>query len=126
MVRWRHRENPAQIGEVLGYGSRHVQRMLKLASLAPSLLALLAEGQLDVEQCQVLCLESDPERQVAVYESVKEEWGRTTVNALKIVLRNVKFLSRIHVSHLSGGKFMKPQAELSVKICSVSRKGTEQ
>ncbi|EPZ8357702.1 ParB/RepB/Spo0J family partition protein [Enterobacter hormaechei] len=76
-------KTPAQIGEVLGYGSRHVQRMLKLASLAPSLLALLAEGQLDVEQCQVLCLESDPERQVAVYESVKEEWGRTTVNALK-------------------------------------------
>ena len=28
-------KTPAQIGEVLGYGSRHVQRMLKLASLAP-------------------------------------------------------------------------------------------
>lgn len=88
-------KTPAQIGEVLGYGSRHVQRMLKLASLAPSLLALLAEGQLDVEQCQVLCLESDPERQVAVYESVKEELGRTTVNALKNRITE----SEISVSH---------------------------
>lgn len=88
-------KTPAQIGEVLGYGSRHVQRMLKLASLAPSLLALLAEDQLDVEQCQALCLESDPERQVAVYESVKEEWGHTPVNAL----RNRITKSEISVSH---------------------------
>jgi ParB family chromosome partitioning protein len=44
--------------------SRHVQRMLKLASLAPELIALLAENTLDVEQCQALSLESDPARQV--------------------------------------------------------------
>lgn len=88
-------KTPAQIGDVLGYGSRHVQRMLKLASLSPSLLALLAEDQLDVEQCQVLCLESDPERQVAVYESVKEEWERTPVNALKNRITE----SEISVSH---------------------------
>jgi ParB family chromosome partitioning protein len=45
--------------------------MLKLASLAPELIALLAENKLDVEQCQALSLESDPARQVQVYEQVK-------------------------------------------------------
>lgn len=76
-------KTPAQIGDVLGYGSRHVQRMLKLSGLAPSLLKLLAEDQLTVEQCQALCLENDPSRQVAVYESVKKEWGQTPAAALK-------------------------------------------
>jgi ParB family chromosome partitioning protein len=56
-------KTPAQIGDQLGYSSRHVQRMLKLASLA-ELIALLAENTLDVEQCQALSLESDPARQV--------------------------------------------------------------
>jgi ParB family chromosome partitioning protein len=64
-------KTPAQIGDQLGYSSRHVQRMLKLASLAPELIALLAENTLDVEQCQALSLESDPARQVEVYEQVK-------------------------------------------------------
>lgn len=31
-------KTPAQIGDALGFGSRHVQRMLKLANLAPSLM----------------------------------------------------------------------------------------
>ncbi|WP_324030781.1 hypothetical protein GC087_24320 (plasmid) [Pantoea sp. JZ2] len=60
-----------QIGAEAGYSTRHVQRMLKLANLAPSLLKLLADDKLNVEQCQVLCLEDDQERQVSVYESVK-------------------------------------------------------
>lgn len=30
-------KTPAQIGDQLGYSSRHVQRMLKLANLAPEL-----------------------------------------------------------------------------------------
>ncbi|MCP6269580.1 hypothetical protein NL475_26290, partial [Klebsiella pneumoniae] len=59
-------KTPAQIGDLLGYSARHVQRMLKLANLAPELITLLAEDKLDVEQCQALSLESDPARQVQV------------------------------------------------------------
>lgn len=55
-------KTPAQIGDLLGYSARHVQRMLKLANLAPELITLLAEDKLDVEQCQALSLESDPAR----------------------------------------------------------------
>lgn len=61
-------KTPAQIGDLLGYSARHVQRMLKLANLAPELITLLAEDKLDVEQCQALSLESDPARQVQVYD----------------------------------------------------------
>ncbi|RZG13301.1 ParB/Srx family N-terminal domain-containing protein, partial [Klebsiella pneumoniae] len=36
-------KTPAQIGDLLGYSPRHVQRMLKLADLAPVILDALAE-----------------------------------------------------------------------------------
>ncbi|PKC36313.1 hypothetical protein V462_10740 [Pantoea ananatis 15320] len=72
-----------QIGAEVGYSTRHVQRMLKLANLAPSLLKLLADDLLTVEQCQALCLEDDLERQVRVYESVKAGWPELPVSMLK-------------------------------------------
>lgn len=92
-------KTPAQIGDELGFGSRHVQRMLKLSGLAPSLLKLLAEDQLDVEQCQALCLENDPSRQVAAYESVKEVWGNTPATALK------RFITESEIS-VTDARFM--------------------
>lgn len=76
-------KTPAQIGDLLGYGSRHVQRMLKLASLAPELITLLAEDELDIEQCQALCMENDPVRQVEIYQHAKSEYGRTPAHLLR-------------------------------------------
>lgn len=72
-----------QIGDGLGYGSRHVQRMLKLANLAPVLLEKLAQDEIGVEQCQALCLESDQARQVQVFDSVLAQWGSTPAHLLK-------------------------------------------
>ena len=76
-------KTPAKIGDLLGYSARHVQRMLKLANLAPELITLLAEDKLDVEQCQALSLESDPARQVQVYDQVKTSYGSTPAHLLK-------------------------------------------
>lgn len=76
-------KTPSQIGDELGFGSRHVQRMLKLATLAPSLLKLLAEDKLDMEQCQALCLESDQDRQVAVYENLMATYSCAPAHLLK-------------------------------------------
>ncbi|MDW3779702.1 ParB/RepB/Spo0J family partition protein [Kluyvera cryocrescens] len=76
-------KTPAQIGDGLGYGSRHVQRMLKLANLAPALLEKLAKDEINVEQCQALCLESDQERQVQVFDSVYAEWGAAPAHLLR-------------------------------------------
>jgi ParB family chromosome partitioning protein len=88
-------KTPAQIGDQLGYGSRHVQRMLKLANLAPELIALLAENRLDVEQCQALSLENDPARQVQVYEQIKGAYGSAPAHLLKRAIIDTE----ITVSH---------------------------
>lgn len=73
----------AQIGDGLGYGTRHVQRMLKLANLAPAMLEKLAADEINVEQCQALCLESDQGRQVEVFESVRAKWQSAPAHQLK-------------------------------------------
>ena len=76
-------KTPAQIGDALGFSTRHVQRMLKLANLAPSLMDRLAQDDLTVEQCQALCLEDDHARQVEVFESVKASWSNAPAHLIK-------------------------------------------
>jgi len=76
-------KTPAEIGDLLGYGSRHVQRMLKLAGLAPKLLEKLAADEITVEQCQTLSLESDLTRQLEVYQRVWTEYGQAPAHLLK-------------------------------------------
>ncbi|MFJ5855698.1 ParB/RepB/Spo0J family partition protein [Enterobacter cancerogenus] len=76
-------KTPAQIGDALGFGSRHVQRMLKLANLAPSLMEKLAQDELTVEQCQALCLEDDHTRQAEILESVKASWSNAPAHLIK-------------------------------------------
>ncbi|ECD2402382.1 ISAs1 family transposase [Salmonella enterica subsp. enterica serovar Newport] len=50
-------KTPAQTGDLLGYSPRHVQRMLKLAGLAPVILEALAADKITTEHCQALALE---------------------------------------------------------------------
>lgn len=69
-------KTPAQIGDLLGYSPRHVQRMLKLADLAPVILDALAEDRITTEHCQALALENDTARQVQVFEvACPSGWG---------------------------------------------------
>ncbi|EJF0241832.1 ParB/RepB/Spo0J family partition protein [Salmonella enterica subsp. enterica serovar Liverpool] len=69
-------KTPAQIGDLLGYGVKHVQRMLKLAGLAPVILQALAEDKITTEHCQALALEDNTDRQVQVYEAAcRESWN---------------------------------------------------
>ncbi|ATF94512.1 ParB/RepB/Spo0J family partition protein [Cedecea neteri] len=76
-------KTPAQIGDALGFGSRHVQRMLKLANLAPSLMDKLAQDELTVEQCQALCLEDDHARQAEILDTVKASWSNAPAHLIK-------------------------------------------
>ncbi len=69
-------KTPAHIGDLLGYSPRHVQRMLKLADLAPVILDALAEDRITTEHCQALALENDTARQVQVFEAACQSgWG---------------------------------------------------
>lgn len=81
-------KTPAQIGDALGYGFRHVQRMLKLAGLAASVLEALAKDELTTEHCHALVLESDPARQVEVLEAAgKNSWsGKPTVQGIRSLI----------------------------------------
>jgi ParB family chromosome partitioning protein len=62
----------AQIGAQQGFSPRHVQRMLKLAGLAPSILDALAKDELTTDHCHALALEDDQARQVEVLEAARK------------------------------------------------------
>jgi ParB family chromosome partitioning protein len=81
-------KTPAQIGDLLGYGSRHVQRMLKLAGLAPEILTALAKDELTTEHCHALALESSPERQLQVLEAARNEGyqGKPQVSQIRSMI----------------------------------------
>ncbi|WP_077891875.1 ParB/RepB/Spo0J family partition protein, partial [Escherichia coli] len=81
-------KTPAQIGDLLGYSPRHVQRMLKLADLAPVILDALAEDRITTEHCQALALENDTARQVQVFEAALAEDRITTEHCQALALEN--------------------------------------
>lgn len=68
-------KTPEQIGSMLGYASRHVLRLLKLAGLAPSLLNLMAQDEISIDQCQALALDSNHDRQWQVWEQGLARFG---------------------------------------------------
>ncbi|OVZ88309.1 hypothetical protein CBW54_09675 [Yersinia kristensenii] len=73
-----------QIGDLLGFGSRHVQRMLKLAGLAPAILDALAKDELTTDHCHAFALENDQYRQLEVLEAVTEKNGGRTPSVYDI------------------------------------------
>lgn len=60
---------PAQIADLMGYSTRHVERCLRLANLAPSLLCLLSEDRITLDHCQALAQADSHERQEQVWET---------------------------------------------------------
>lgn len=73
----------SQIAALLGYGHRHVQRCLKLANLAPSLLDALGRDELTLEQCAALTLTDTHGRQEQVWKDAVETWGNPSVQTLR-------------------------------------------
>ncbi len=103
-------KTPAQTGDLLGYSPRHVQRMLKLADLAPVILDALAEDRITTEHCQALALENDTARQVQVFEAACQSgWGgKPDVR----VIRNLITESEVAVAGNSKFRFVGADAFL--------------
>lgn len=59
----------AQIGSVLGYTTRHVQKCLRLAGMAPTLLEALAANEINLDQLQALSASEDHQRQLNVWQN---------------------------------------------------------
>ncbi|QXN65278.1 ParB/RepB/Spo0J family partition protein [Serratia fonticola] len=90
-------KTPAQIGDLLGFGAHHVQRMLKLSRLAPAIIDAVAKDELTAEHCHVLALEDDHERQLQVLELAKARSysGKPQVNDI----RNIITASEVSISN---------------------------
>ncbi|MXV05430.1 ParB N-terminal domain-containing protein [Enterobacter sp. ABFQC] len=80
----------SQIGALMGYHPRHVQRCLKLANLAPSLLDALARDNISLEQCEVLTLADTHERQEQVWKEAVEKWRDPSVQTLRKMVTDDK------------------------------------
>jgi len=59
----------SEIGAAMGYSTTHVQKFLRLAGMAPSLLAELAEDKINVDQLQALSASEDHERQLNTWQN---------------------------------------------------------
>ncbi|MBA8867155.1 ParB family chromosome partitioning protein [Pantoea agglomerans] len=101
-------KTPAQIGDLMGYSSRHVQRCLKLIDLAPAILDELAADNITLEQCQALALADTHDRQLEVWEQAS---GYYTASAE--VIRKLITSSETAISHSPKFTFIGKDAYLA-------------
>ncbi|WP_072932180.1 ParB/RepB/Spo0J family partition protein [Nissabacter archeti] len=76
-------KTPAQIADMLGYGTRHVQRCLKLCDVAPALLACLRQDEISLDQLQALSATDDHKKQVTAWEQGRETAWTSSPAALR-------------------------------------------
>lgn len=79
-------QTPAQIGDLLGFSTRHVQRCLRLARMAPVLLDALADDQITLDQLQALSATEDHQRQCDVWENA-HGWAAAPQHLREAVLK---------------------------------------
>jgi len=117
-------KSPAQIGDLLGYSARHVQRMLKLAGLAPAVLEALAKDELTTEHCHALALESDPERQMQVLEAARQKgWqGKPGVNDIRALITADEVSTSSAKFHFVGAQAFSPD-EIRIDLFSEEQGG---
>ncbi|WNK42259.1 ParB/RepB/Spo0J family partition protein [Pantoea agglomerans] len=101
-------KTPAQIGDLMGYSSRHVQRCLKLIDLAPAILNELAADNITLEQCQALALADTHYRQLEVWEQASGYY-----NASAEVIRKLITSSETAISHSPKFTFIGKDAYLA-------------
>lgn len=78
-------KTPAQIVDLMGYSSRHVQRCLNLIDLAPAILDELAADNITLEQCQALALADTYDRQLEVWEQASGYYNASAEVICKLI-----------------------------------------
>lgn len=101
----------ADIGALMGYSTKHVQKFLRLAGMAPALLAELAEDNISVDQLQALSASEDHERQqntwknaYGIYKTPREL--RSEVLRGEVAAegsRRLEFVGRVAYEQAGGG-----------------------
>lgn len=75
--------SPEQIAALLGLSTLFVKKRLKLTTMAPALLDLLAQDTINLDQLAALSATDDHARQIAVWEQAQYGYSRTTPKALR-------------------------------------------
>lgn len=79
-------KTPVEIGSLLGYSTRHVQKCLRLASMAPALLDALANNDINLDQLQALSASEDHQRQLDVWQNATMGYEKRPDNLRRAVL----------------------------------------
>lgn len=93
-------KNASEIGDLLGFSTHHVKKCLRLANMAPELLAELDADNITLDQLQALTGTTDHDRQVMVWNNAfgwrkEPRYLREAVEETKIPVENnrlVKFV----------------------------------
>jgi len=80
-------QTPAQIGDLLGFSTRHVQRCLRLATMAPVLLDALADDKITLDQLQALSATEDHQCQCDVWVNA-HGWSAAPQHLREAVLKD--------------------------------------
>ncbi|CAI2155314.1 ParB/RepB/Spo0J family partition protein [Serratia entomophila] len=78
---------PAQIGGLMGFSTKHVQKCLRLAMMAPVLLDALAEDKITLDQLQALSATEDHQRQCDVWVNA-HGWSAAPQHLREAVLKD--------------------------------------
>jgi ParB family chromosome partitioning protein len=78
---------PAQIGGLMGFSTKHVQKCLRLAMMAPVLLDALAEDKITLDQLQALSATEDHQRQCDVWVNA-HGWAAAPQHLREAVLKD--------------------------------------
>lgn len=74
---------PQEVAAFMGFPTKHVQKMIKLAEVHPKLLEELAADKIDIDQLQALASTDDIERQFQVWENSEHWYGGRLPKALR-------------------------------------------
>lgn len=89
-------KTPAQIGDLMGFSSRHVQRCLKLTGLAPATLEALAADSITIDLCQALTLADSHERQLEVWEQGSRYYSCTAETLRNLITSSETEINSSH------------------------------
>ena len=92
----------ADIAARFGVAERLVEQRLRLGNAAPVLLDAYREGDIDLEVLTVFAVTADRERQIAVWEQVKEQGYRPGAWQIKRMLTEERVAARTAIARFVG------------------------
>ena len=114
------------IATSFGVSAAHVTRLLKLADMAPSLLVLLRENRITLEQLKALALAPDHATQEAVWAAAVIDWMQTPPSLRSAVTRADISVTDVRVAWVGLEQYMAAGGTLRQDLFATEDKATLQ